>query len=104
MNRDEFFAQLDQLTPKEIEEQLPSWDKEQLVLVQEYLDQQAAKASAAQTDTSPIKDAVRTSVEVASRAHTVGMMALIFSIGAMLTAITAAVIAFLALRGWTISW
>jgi hypothetical protein len=104
MDRDEFFAQLDQLTTKEIENRLSSWDKEQLVLVQEYLDQQVVKATAAHTDTSAIKDAVRTSVEVGRRAHTMATMALIFSIGAMLAAIAAAVSAFLALRGWTISW
>ena len=30
MNRDDFFAELDQLTPKEIEARLPSWDKDKL--------------------------------------------------------------------------
>ena len=39
MERDEFFAQLDQLTPKEIEKRLPSWDRESLVLVHEYFAQ-----------------------------------------------------------------
>jgi len=43
MDRDQFFAELDQLTPKEIEERLSSWDAEQLVLVQEYLDQKGLK-------------------------------------------------------------
>jgi hypothetical protein len=33
---DEFYAQLDGLTTREIEAQLPSWDKEKLVLVQNY--------------------------------------------------------------------
>jgi hypothetical protein len=41
MDRDEFFAQLDKLAPKEIEAQLSSWDKEKLVLVREYLAKQA---------------------------------------------------------------
>ena len=43
-------------------------------------------------------------VEVARRAHTTATMALIFSVGGMLAAIAAAVLAFLALRGATISW
>ena len=44
MNRDEFFAELDQLTPKEIEARLPSWDKDKLALVREYLEQTRSKA------------------------------------------------------------
>jgi hypothetical protein len=40
MDRDEFFAQLDNLTPKEIEARLSSWDSEELALVQEYLARQ----------------------------------------------------------------
>jgi hypothetical protein len=76
---------------------------------QEYLAQkqraQTRAALAAQAETSTTKnDAARLSVEVARRAHTTAMMALIFSVGAMLAAIAAAVLAFLALRGATISW
>jgi hypothetical protein len=37
MDRDKFFAELDQLTPEEIEKQLLTWDMEKLVLAQEYL-------------------------------------------------------------------
>ena len=37
MDRDEFFAQLDQLNLTEIEAQIPSWDRKTLALVQEYL-------------------------------------------------------------------
>jgi hypothetical protein len=48
MNRDEFFAELDQLTPKEIEARLSSWDREKLVLVQAYFQEREAKA--AETD------------------------------------------------------
>ena len=109
MDRDKFFAELDQLTPAEIQEQLSSWDVEQLVLAQEYLAQkereQTRAALAAQSEDSTTKnDAARLSVEVARRAHTTAMMALIFSVGAMLAAMAAAVLAFLALRGATISW
>ena len=47
MNRDEFFAELDQLTPNEIEARLSSWDKEKLVLVQAYFQEREAKAAEA---------------------------------------------------------
>ena len=40
MDRDKFFAELVQLTPSEIEERLPTWDMEKLVLAQEYLAEQ----------------------------------------------------------------
>jgi hypothetical protein len=108
MDRDEFFTQLDQLTPKEIEERLPSWDMEQLVLAQEYLAQkeleQTRAAEALQTNIAKEGDALLVSVQVARRSHTLAMLALIFSVGAMLAAVAAAIIAFLALRGGTISW
>jgi hypothetical protein len=112
MDRDKFFAELDQLTPPEIEARLPSWDMEKLVLAQEYIEpkekqDQAVEKGAAETgptSTDTKEDRVQVSVEVARRAHTTAMMALIFSMGAMLAAIAAAVLAFLALRGATISW
>ena len=117
MDRDTFFAELDQLTPAEIEALLPTWDMEKLVLAQEYIDQKAkaedaeepvaeepAAEDAAPTETGTKEDRVEVSVEVARRAHTTAMMAMIFSVGAMLAAIAAAVLAFLALRGATISW
>jgi hypothetical protein len=37
MDRDGFFAMLDQLTPSQIEARLPLYDREQLKLVEEYL-------------------------------------------------------------------
>ena len=37
VGRDEFFAELDGLTEKEIEARLDLWDQEQLALIQEYL-------------------------------------------------------------------
>jgi hypothetical protein len=51
MDRNEFFAQLDKLTPKEIEERLPSWDREQLILAQEYFAEQ--RQVKAQTERLP---------------------------------------------------
>jgi hypothetical protein len=113
MDRDKFFAELDQLTPAEIEARLPSWDMEKLVLAQDYIDQKERRAGetaeteaaiTAPTNTGTKDDPARLSVEVARRAHTTAMMALIFSVGGMLAAIAAAVLAFLALRGATISW
>ena len=49
IERDEFFAELDGLTEKEIEARLDLWDQEQLALIQEYLDQRvSARAKAEQ--------------------------------------------------------
>lgn len=108
MNRDEFFALLDGLTEKEIEARLSSWDKEQLLLVQEYVDQKGvARAKAPPADSTkarPSKDEGRTSTEVATSAHTMAMIAIILSVGAMLAAMAAGFIAFVALRGGTVSW
>jgi len=64
--------------------------------------QQAAQktsAPSAQDDA-----AVASLVEVASTANTKATAALILSAGAMLAAIASAFVAFLALRGWTMSW
>ena len=52
MDRDEFFAQLDQLTPKEMEARLSSWDRDTLLLVQEYFAKQS-QPKAPQTDHPP---------------------------------------------------
>ena len=110
VGRDEFFAELDGLNEKEIEARLDLWDQEQLALIQEYLDQRVlgrAKAEqAAQINAGPsAQDAVVASlVEVANAANTKATAALILSVGAMLAAIASALVAFLALRGWTISW
>ncbi len=110
VGRDEFFTELDGLTEKEIEARLDLWDREQLVLVQEYLDQrelgrpkaeQAAQIKAGPSD----QDAVMASLTgVARTANTKATAAVILSVGAMLAAMASALVAFLALRGWTISW
>ena len=52
MDRDAFFAQLDQLTPSEIESRLSSWDTEQLLLAQEYFAKRE-QAKQAHTDQVP---------------------------------------------------
>ena len=110
VEREEFFAELDGLTEKEIEARLDLWDREQLALIQEYLDQKVlARAKAEQSEqikaAPSAQDAVAASLaEVASTANTKATAALILSVGAMLAAIASALVAFLALRGWTISW
>ena len=92
------------------EARLDLWDQEQLALIQEYLDQRVlgrAKAEqAAQIKAGPNAQdvAVASLVEVASTANTKATAALILSVGAMLAAMASALVAFLALRGWTISW
>ena len=76
VGRDEFFAELDGLTEKEIEARLDLWDQDQLALIQEYLDQRVlggVKAEqAAQIKAAPsAQDAVVASlVEDASTANT----------------------------------
>ena len=116
VEREEFFAELDGLTEKEIEARLDLWDREQLALIQEYLDQKVlARAKAEQSEqikaapsdqvAPSAQDAVAASLaEVASTANTKATAALILSVGAMLAAVASALVAFLALRGWTISW
>jgi len=125
VERGEFFSELERLTEKEIEARLDLWDEEQLALIQEYLDQKmlgraqaeqsawktpgpsgAKTEQAAQTKAEPnAQDAVVASLlEVANTANTKATAALIFSVGAMLAAVASALIAFLALRGWTMSW
>ena len=110
VGRDEFFAELDGLTEKEIEARLDLWDQEQLALIQEYLDQRvlgrAKTEQPAQIKAAPsAQDAVVASLaEVANTANTKATAALILSVGAMLAAMASALVAFLALRGWTITW
>ena len=57
---------------------------------------------AAQIKAAP--SVVASLVEVASTANTKATAALILSVGAMLAAMASALVAFLALRGWTITW
>jgi hypothetical protein len=98
MNRDEFFAELDQLTPKEIEARLPSWDKDKLALVREYLEQTRSKAPAIDQVVQPARDAARAAAETASKANERATVAFIIAIGAMLAAIASTVVALLGLR------
>jgi hypothetical protein len=49
MNRDEFLAELSQLSPKEVEARLATWDTEQLLLAHEHFGKQIP-AKAPQAD------------------------------------------------------
>ena len=97
MDREEFFAELDQLTPKEIEERLSSWDKDQLLVVQDYLSGKRAKAQSNEVARAAT-DAAWSAAEVAMRANTKATIAIIIAVGAMLAAITSAVVALLGLQ------
>jgi len=108
VNRDEFFAELDKLTDQEIEERLPLFDREQLLLVQQYIDrrgeepqdqvpgppQNRSKVSKPSSDT---RNATLVALIAARKATSMAAAALILSIGAMLTAIVAGVMAYLML-------
>ena len=101
-DRDEFFALLEGLTPKEIEARLSSWDREELSLVQEYLERKELDrtkvAQAGQADSAPSKDAAKAAVEMAMGANMRATAALIISAGAMLAAVLSAIIALVGLR------
>jgi hypothetical protein len=97
MNRDEFFAQLDKLTPQEIEAGLPGWDREELALVQQYLEQARSKAPQADQVDQAARDAAWAAAGMASQANARATVAFIISIGAMLAAIAAALGLFVAI-------
>jgi hypothetical protein len=93
VDRDLFFAQLDGLTEREIEERLPSWDMERLALVQEYVEQRGlAGAEAAQPDQAEVVRDTVLAADTARRANARATAALILSVGAMLAAILCGVI------------
>jgi hypothetical protein len=95
MNRDEFFAELDRLTEKDIEVRLPQWDREQLLLVQEYLEQRRSKVPPADEVARAARDAASAAAEMASKANARATVAFIISVGAMLAAIASAAAIFL---------
>jgi hypothetical protein len=100
MDRNEFFAVLDQLTPSQIEARLPFWDHDQLKWVGEYLERR--HSSAAQTEqrgVPPVVDAKSAeAVATAARANKLATIALIIAIGAMLAAIVAGLAVYEALQ------
>ena len=92
MDRAEFFVQLDKLTPQEIESRLPGWDKEELALVQDYLEHTRPKAASADQVAQAWAAA-----ELASKANEWATVAFIISIGAMLAAIASVLALFVAI-------
>ena len=95
MDRNQFFAELDQLTLSQIEAQIPSWDGEQLKLVEEYL----ARGTIRPTHgAQSITQAESAAVAVATKANRIAAIALIIAIGAMFAAIAAGLLAFQALQ------
>lgn len=108
VSRDEFFAELDTLTDQEIEQRLPLLDREQLLLVQQYIDRRGDEPKdqvpRPQNDSSKVSEpssdsriATLAALITARKAMSMAVAALILSIGAMLTAIVAGVIAYLML-------
>jgi hypothetical protein len=95
MDRDEFFAELDQRTLSQIKAQLPLWDDEQLQLVEEYLDSKLAQTDRTE---SPAPDREAIAVAAATRAHKTATVAIIIAIGAMLAAVASGLVAIEALR------
>lgn len=96
MNRDEFFAELDGLTEKDIEERLPNWDMERLALAQEYVDTRLARARTPQPYHDEAIEGPETpallALQTAKAANVRAIAALILSVGAMLAAILCSVI------------
>ena len=112
VDRDKFLAELDALTDEEIERRLPHWDREQLALVQEYIDQRILRTpQQKQQELKPLeqgqrqtggdgsaRDVALAALALAKRSSTVAVAALILSVGAMLAALIAGVIAYLVLK------
>ena len=88
MDRNQFFAELDQLTQSQIEARLASWDSEQLKLVEEYLGRGTIRTVQAES----------VAVAMATKANRIAAIALIIAIGAMFAAIAAGLVAFQALQ------
>ena len=94
MNRDEFFAVLDQLTPSQIEGRLPLWDHDQLKWVGEYLERRDGRASATQPrDALPLDATLAAMVAMTAKANKMATAALVIAIGAMLAAVVSGLVA-----------
>ena len=109
VNRDEFFAELDRLTDQQIEERLPLWNREELMMVQQYIDQRTIEPpeeapKAPEQEQKPVsseritRDAAVVALAAARKASTMAVSALILSIGAMMAALVAGAIAYLSLN------
>jgi hypothetical protein len=99
------FNDLNALTEEQIEAGLAAgvWREPNKPFVEQYLEQ--LKISRNQADVSAQGlEAIRSVVEDGRSADFKATIALIVAVGAMLAAMAAGLIAFLALRGVTISW
>jgi hypothetical protein len=101
VNRDRLHADLDALTEEQIEAGLAAgvWGEEARLVVQNYLYQMRAAQQAEVLREA--KEAALTAVTEARAAGVRATSALIFAVGAMVAAMLAAFVAFLALRNWT---
>ena len=100
MDRNEFFAVLDQLTPSQIEARLPLWDHDQLKWVGEYLQRQDSGTSQTERPDALRPDAaLAAAVAMATKANRLATVALIIAIGAMLAAIVSGLAVILVLSG-----
>jgi uncharacterized membrane protein len=95
MDREAFFAVLDQLTLPQIEARLPLWDAEQLKFAEEYLDRNGVKYTQMEQDTRPNTESASA---VTAKSYKMATIALIIAIGAMLAAIASGLIALEALQ------
>ena len=93
MNRDEFFAVLDQLTQSQIEASLSLWDQDHLKLVREYLERRDADTPASEPRAPALHSALAAAVGLATKAYKIATVALILAIGAMLAAILSGLMA-----------
>ena len=98
---DKLFADLDALSEEQIQVGLAAgvWDEPVRPLVQHYLyDLKLKRVEAAAEQLDDVREAARVAVEEAVKSRTRATAALIIAGGAMLAAMLAALVAFLALR------
>jgi hypothetical protein len=102
--QDVLFTDLNALTEDQIEAGLAAgvW-RENRTFVEQYLDQIRLSRADAAASAQGV-EAIRSVVDDARAANLRATIALIFAAGAMLAAMAAAFVAFLALSGMTMSW
>ena len=95
MDRNEFFATLDQLTLSQIEARIPLYDAEQLQLVEDYLRQRGKFGVQAETQAPAATELA--AIAIATKAHQLATVAVVIATGAMLAAIVAVAALFMLL-------
>jgi hypothetical protein len=104
-DHDRLFADLDALTEEQIQVGLAAgvWSEQVRPLVRHYLqDRTLKRVEAAAAHLDEVRDAARVALEEAAKSKTWATIAVIIAAGAMLAAMAAALVAFLAMRNW--SW